>query len=347
MRIVQLGPMPPPHGGVSTNMMAIHHMLTRLGHSSRIIDVTNRGAGSEAVHVLKPRTAVTLVKMLLQLECDIVHYHIGGNFTSRLSLLTLFCGMLPAKRSVVTFHSGGYARENALLAKPRSLRGLAFRSIDLVIGVNEQMREMFRAYGVAEERVRIIPPFDLQRPDPRISLPSDLEDFARRSKPFLLAVGALEPEYRNEFLIDAMAHVTGLFPNAGLMIVGSGSLRADLDSDIARTGLRDRIKMTGNLDRSIVLHLINRADTMLRITDYDGDSIALREALFMGTPVIASDNAHRPNGVLIMKMPPDPEQLTERLIEAKEVQLSSHAGEVADESNIRSVIKVYEELLAR
>ena len=64
--------------------------------------------------------------------------------------------------------AGGYALEAVKFAKPFSLRGIAFRFVDFMIGVNPQMLEMFRSYGVSERKMRLILPFALKRPDARI-----------------------------------------------------------------------------------------------------------------------------------------------------------------------------------
>ncbi|MGD9562321.1 MAG: glycosyltransferase family 4 protein [Pyrinomonadaceae bacterium] len=347
LRVVQLGPMPPPHGGVSANMIAIHEALEASGHISTIIDVTNRKRESSNASVLKPRSAVDLVKLLFQVNCDIVHYHIGGDFTPKLALLTLLCGVLPRRRAVVTFHSGGYALNAKGWSGPRSLRGVAFRSLDLAIGVNERMLEMFRHFGVPSERSRLILPFRLKAPDPSVSIPQPIESFAARFDPFLLSVGALESAYRNEFLIDAMPEVVAESPNAGLMIVGSGSEAGELNCRLERSPVGDRIMLTGNLDHATVLHLIERADMLLRMTEYDGDSIAIREALFLGTPVIATDSVPRPEGVFLVKGPPDAAGLSRTIVQATETASSVPVGTGIDGNNIDKVLDAYRELVER
>ena len=55
--------------------------------------------------------------------------------------------------------------------------------------------------------------------------------------------------------------------------------------------------LAGDVEHKITLHLIKKADILLRTTKFDGDAIAVREALFLDTPVIATDNGLRPAGV--------------------------------------------------
>ena len=348
MRVVQLGPLPPPHGGVSTNLLAIHSLLISRGHDARIISVTSSIETENIPNAYKPRSAFQLLKLLLTLDFDIVHFHIGGDFSLRLAVLMLVCGILPGKKSIITFHSGGYALEAVKYAKPMSIRGIAFRSVDFLIGVNSQMLEMFRAYGVSEKKMRLILPFALKRPHPNTEIPIDLMDFVSERDQFLLSVGGLEPEYSHSFMIEVMESVLKKFPNAGLMIVGSGSLETNLREQIALKKYSDRILLVNDVEHDVALHLIEKADALLRLTQYDGDAISVREALFLRTPVIATDNGMRPDGVNLVSSEPIAEEVVnkiDKVLTSEEVTKNNQT--VDGQRNIADVLKVYEELIAK
>ena len=348
MRVVQLGPFPPPHGGVYTNLKAIHDLLIDRGHHASIIALTKSSQIDDVPNTYKPRSTFQLLRLLLKLDFDIVHFHIGGEFSLRLAVLTLVCGHLPGRKSVVTFHSGGYALEAVKFAKPMSIRGIAFRSVDFLIGVNEQMLEMFRAYGVSESKMRLIRPFALNPPDPQIEVPPTLMSFVKAHKPFLLSVGGLEPEYSHSLLIDAMELVLRKLPNAGLMIVGSGSLEADILELITSKNYSDRVFLVNDIAHDVVLHLIQNAGILLRLTRYDGDSISVREALFLRTPIIATDNGMRPEGVRLVSSTPTPEELVESIEAVVGAQQPIQVEETVDGlQNIRVVLNVYESLLVK
>ena len=90
------------------------------------------------------------------------------------------------------------------------------------------------------------------------------------------------------------------------MIVGSGSLEADLIESIASKPYRDDVFLAGDVPHPITLHLVNQADILLRTTRFDGDAISIREALFLGTPVIATDNQMRPDGLHLIAIADKP-----------------------------------------
>jgi glycosyltransferase involved in cell wall biosynthesis len=97
--------------------------------------------------------------------------------------------------------------------------------------------------------------------------------------------------------------------------------------------------------REVALRVIAASDLMLRTTLYDGDSIAVREAVHFGVPVVASDRAPRPAGVRVV-----PAQDLARLCEAAEQCLSNGArGHMPaagpGEDNLAALLELYEELM--
>ena len=78
MRVVQLGPYPPPHGGVQTNLVAIREYLRRHGHTCDAINLT-RFRREDADGVYYPTGAAALMRLLWRLPADILHLHFGGD----------------------------------------------------------------------------------------------------------------------------------------------------------------------------------------------------------------------------------------------------------------------------
>jgi glycosyltransferase involved in cell wall biosynthesis len=113
----------------------------------------------------------------------------------------------------------------------------------------------------------------------------------------LLTVGLLEPEYDLRLQIDMLETLREGQREAGLIIIGSGSLDADLREYLATKAYSEHVLLAGDIPHSSTLDAISRCDVMLRTTLYDGDSISVREALHLGTPVVATDTGMRPAGV--------------------------------------------------
>ncbi len=340
--MLQLGPYPPPHGGVQTNLLAIREKLRSRGLRCPVINL-HRHRNSRDEDVYHPTTALQTLRLLGALRCDIVHLHIGGGVPARLAGLALACTLVPGSRSVLSFHSGGYpSTREGRNASPRTIRGFIFRRFDRIIAVNQDIIEMFRRFGVPAGRLRLILPNPVPERAEGIVLPPPLPEFLAAHKPALITVGLLEPEYDLAFQIEALGRIREGLPNAGLVIVGSGSLQEDLRSRIAAQPWAGHILLCGDVPHDAALEAIARADVFLRTTLYDGDSVAVREALHLGTPVVATDNGMRPEGVRLIRTS-DAAALCRAVEECASTARSAKAEpEVVD--NIEAVLDVYREL---
>ncbi len=344
MKVVLLGPFPPPHGGVQTNLVAIREYLRRNGHSCDVVNLT-RFRRQDGDGVYYPVGAAALMRLLSRLPADILHLHFGGDLTRRLIGLALFCSLLPGRKTVLTFHSGGYPGSPAgRTAAPATLRGFVLRRLDGLIGVNAEIAALFAKFGVSQERIRTILPFSVQPPDRSLPLPDRLAAFLSAHSPALLTVAGLEPEYDLPMQIDVMAEILQRYPRAGLLIVGSGSLEESLRARIAATPYRDRIVLYGDMPHALTLRATQECDLLLRTTLYDGDSISVREALYIGTPVIATDNGMRPEGVYLIP-PSDPARLLDAVCDLLSRERSRRSPGGDGQENIRAVTQFYEELL--
>src|SRR5262249_36616989 len=136
-------------------------------------------------------------------------------------------------------------------------------------------------------------------------------------RPLLLSVCALEPEYDLPLQINVLARVLERHPNAGLAILGAGSLESEVRARLASTTYSQHVRLFGDVPHAVCLQAIRQSDAVLRTTRYDGDAISVREALALDTPVIASDNGMRPDGVELYSMG-DREALAAKICEVLE-----------------------------
>lgn len=347
MRVLLLGPYPPPHGGVETHLVAIRHLLRKRGIACAVVNIT-RHRKQEADEIYYPGNAFALVGLLFRLRYDVLHLHVGGMLSRRVLRLALVCSLVPGKKTVFTFHSGGYpSLPEAKALTPRSLAGLVLRRFDRVIGVNQQILDFFHQLGVSKERTRLIAPHAfLADEDHTGDLPEPLRSFFDNHQPVLISAGQLEPEYDLGLQIDVMGLVREKFPHAGLLLLGHGTLEGSLRKRIEEKPFARHILLCGDVAHAVTMKAIARADVMVRTTLYDGDAISVREALYLGTPVVATDNAMRPAGVQLV-----PASDPDALLAAVERTLRSSAAKsgkkmpLPDESNLAAVLRAYDELL--
>jgi len=343
MRVLQLGPYPPPHGGVQTNLVAIRSFLRQHGIPCTVINIT-RHRRSDADEVYYPKGPFQLLQLLAHLNYDVIHLHIGGMLSSRLLSLALAC-TAPRAKSVMTFHSGGFpSTPEGQALRPTSYAGFVLRRFDGIIGVNDEIIGFLHRMGVRPGRARLISPYSFLTDDSSAALPAALSDFFAAHNPVLLSVGLLEPEYDLPLQIGALPDIRKSFPQAGLLLIGSGSLEEMLRTKIQSSPCGEHILLAGDVEHAPTVGAIRRATVMLRTTLYDGDALSVREALQLGTPVIATDNGMRPAGVRLT-----PKSDSQALLAAVDEQLQQPAqrktSSSVGENNLQAVLDFYRELL--
>lgn len=345
MRVLQLGAFPPPHGGVQTNLVAIRDYLRNRGIPCGVINLT-RPLRTSADDVYYPSTGAGVLYLLLRLPADILHLHIGGNLTTRLLLLSLTCCVLPWKKVVLTFHSGGFpSSQRGQTLHAKTLAGFALRRFDAVVVVNAEIVNFMARLGVGPDRTYLIAPHPAKL-TPASKLPPDIEMFYRGHNPVLLTVCSIEPEYDLPLQIEVLGAVRRRWPGAGLAIVGGGRLEADLRAKTALLPWADHVLVAGDLPHPTTLGAIEQATVFLRTTWYDGDAISVHEALQLGTPVIATDNGMRPAGVRLIPVHDAPalEQAILAELESKRPPGAS-AVETPSKDPGEAVLRIYEKLL--
>ena len=347
MHVLQLGPIPPPEGGVTRNMMSIREELHRRNHTCSILATARSSKELQEPGLYYPRGPLELMGLLLRTEYDILHLHVGGEIPPRVLGLVFLCGVVGKRRNLLTLHSGGYVSKVKPGANRWSLTGSAFRLYERIICVNESMIKMFKDYGCDPESLRLIHPFSVEPTTGDLVMPGFLKRFSQSHSPFLLTVGQLEDEYDLGSQIDCMEQVRDVFPNVGLMIIGSGSLESQLRRQIESKDYRDGILLAGDLPHGVTMQLIKDCDVLLRTTRFDGDAISIREALYLGKPVIATDNGMRPEGVSLISNPLQGSEFVGTVLDVVSGDSDLSRPDSPDgRENIEAVIELYEELLA-
>ncbi len=100
--------------------------------------------------------------------------------------------------------------------------------------------------------------------------------------------GRFAEQKNHAFLVDIAAAVAARDANARVLLVGDGPLLPDIERQVARTGLADRVVFVGA--RYDVPRLMQGAmDVFLLPSFYEGLPVALIEAQALGLPCVYSD----------------------------------------------------------
>src|SRR5690606_8595310 len=113
-------------------------------------------------------------------------------------------------------------------------------------------------------------------------------------RPFILAVGTVQPRTNYEFLVRAFRPVAEQCPHTLVIVGGKGWLDEGLPREIERQGLQDRVQMAGFVDDADLPAVYSAADLLCFPSLYEGFGLPLLEAMACGTPVISSNVSSLP-----------------------------------------------------
>ena len=99
----------------------------------------------------------------------------------------------------------------------------------------------------------------------------------------ILGVGRLVAQKRWDRLIDALPSLPA---DVSVVILGEGALRTELTARAAATGVADRVHLPGHV--ADPMPTMAAAHVVALTSDYEGVPGVLREALSVGTPVVAT-----------------------------------------------------------
>ena len=105
------------------------------------------------------------------------------------------------------------------------------------------------------------------------------------SGPLFITTGALIKRKNQDLVIRAMAS----FPDAELILAGSGEEEQGYRALAERLGVADRVRFLGSVPHEQLSHLTAAADIAILVSKSEGLANAWVEALSCGTPVIISE----------------------------------------------------------
>jgi glycosyltransferase involved in cell wall biosynthesis len=107
--------------------------------------------------------------------------------------------------------------------------------------------------------------------------------------PMLLQLGRLDTWKRQDRLIDAMPMILGEFPDARLVLVGTGPLRKELEKRAKDIGVSEAVVFAGEVGHDEIIKFLNTTDLYVQGQDLSNLSNTIIEALAAGCCIITRD----------------------------------------------------------
>jgi len=340
--VIIVGSFPPPHGGQAVH---IEELFRHLQRSGLAVMTLNTGVNKE-VDVQGVRNVTSSVDPLRALvfdyEAELVHVHAANPDEFGKLLPVSVAAAVRQFKCVMTIHSGNVeAALRQVGAWRRWLSKSILHRLDRVICVNETTRKLISSW-TASRTLKTIPAYSMQFSERRP--PEHIEAFLQRHDPLISCVGFFEPTYGFDLAIRAIERLAASHDRIGLLIMGTMHNASEYAAMIRDRQLDDHVLLCGNLDRDTCLSIIRRSSLFVRPTLYDGDSISVREALALGTPVVASDTEFRPAGVTLFKRG-DLEDMIEKLALLLRKRPTAVTACERDTANLEAVARTYSDVL--
>lgn len=161
--------------------------------------------------------------------------------------------------------------------------------VDAVTAVSDVVADTHRALRTTTDAKLVVIPNGVD--ERRFARPNEAElARARRkmrldSRKIVLTVGRLEREKNFELLLNAFALLRSL--DLGLVVVGDGSLRSNLEREARRLGVAGRVRFLGHVDP--VNPFLHIADVFAMSSDIEGLPLVMLEAMAAGTPLVLTE----------------------------------------------------------
>ena len=223
------------------------------------------------------------------------HANVLGRIIGRLAAVPI---IITSRHSI---RIGGQWRER--------LKGWTVKLDDKIIAVCDMARhlEIENARAPADKVIVIHNSIDWRKfaeVDPRTGAAVRQTLHIPPTVPLIGAVGRLTPAKGFDILLQSFAEVRRQMPDAHLLLVGDGSLRAHLEKLTRQLHLADHVIFTGI--RKDVPQLLKTLDIFILSSQWEGLPNTILEAMAAGVPVIATTVGgvpevitHQKNGWLI------------------------------------------------
>jgi glycosyltransferase involved in cell wall biosynthesis len=309
-KILQVTSYPPPRSGWGIRAQFLKKRLEAEGHSCVVLNI----GSSRKVRSTEYETVLggwDYVSKLWKYSARgyTAHVHVNGASLKGLALAVIaeVINLLTWKRCFLTFHAGVeqryFPRQNAPWLWPAFWFTFAIPA--RIICNSEAVAARIAEYGISRRKISAIPAFSRQYLEfEPVRLPDALERFYARFTSVVFCYVNLRPLFYPTELVEGFGRLAATRRDVGLVLCGlagypEADLMASVGERIDRWRLDDRVCRIPDLDHDEFLTALSRAAVYLRSHVSDGVCSSVLEALALGVPVVASENGHRPGGVVI------------------------------------------------
>lgn len=298
-KVLLIGPFPPPYGGVSVHILRFKNLLKDL-YNFDYIDESRYP--KQQYFNLRSLDLGAYFKTIAHSEIIFVH---SGSLLLR--MFHLLIGTIFKKKTILVLH--GFTSKPPLIVF--HFLGLIYKSANIIIAVNCDIKMRLK---LPDKKCIIkdafIPPNIDEEPELPTNISNLLIENNKRGISIVCANAFRLEKYQNQDLygLDLCIEVTKRLvdkkiPLIFIFIVSSIEQNSELyfkyKALINELNLSEQFFLIN--DKLSFVKLMELSDIVVRPTNTDGDSLTVREALYLNKKILTSDVVERPTGVTLFK----------------------------------------------
>lgn len=252
-------------GGISGQVELLHKYLNR--EEGYAVDIYSLKGN--------PIKRIILIFRLLFVgkKYDVFHIHGCSGWGFLPVVYGVSVGKFLSKRIVVTYHGGG---ADSFFDAHRNLVRYFLNRADYVVVLSGFLKSIFDKYNIKNITI------------PNILEFSD-EQYKRRNeiRPNFISIRSLRKLYNIKCIIKAFEIVKLSIDNAGLVLLGDGDCRAELEQYVKEKNI-DNVTFIGAVPNNQVYSYLEKSDVLLSSPIIDNMPVSILEAYNAGLLVISS-----------------------------------------------------------
>lgn len=309
--LIVTGIFPPDIGGPATYVPQIARGLVERGHQAAVltlserVDIDDSGWSFQVVRIRrgipKPWRQVRTVAAIWRLgrKADVLFINglaleaVLANFVLRKPLVMKVVGDLAWERATTrrwtsdNFEAFQQKRYGWRIELFKALRTWWTRQADRVITPSQYLARWGACWGIPEDRIVVI--YNAVEPVNDIKpLPIPLKTPVKA-----VTVGRLIPLKRIDQLLEALVQL----PDLGLVVVGDGPERLQMERLARDLQVSDRVYFAGQRSKKEALGLMAACDLFVLNSTHEGLPHVVLEAMALGLPVVATAVGGTPEAV--------------------------------------------------
>jgi glycosyltransferase involved in cell wall biosynthesis len=309
---IHLGPIPPPIGG---GISIYLKRLLKIEKESIFIDerkfINEKNINLNVIFGMVRYIIFLLIQFSRREKKNII-YH---KYQREIRLILYFLSILSKSEFSLVIHGRSlieqYKKSNIFI---KTLMKKMLEKAKFIQVVNKEYKRFILDLKVKNKNIFVknafLPPPEDEEEEIKKKYSLKLKNFIDTRSPLIVANASSLQFYKGidlyglDLCINLISDLKTKYPNIGL-IFGLTTYKKNNDYLIRMKNNIKKLNLAKNFLIAIGLKdfwpIIKKADLMLRPTYKDGDSISVREALYLGTPVITSDTTSRPKGCILFK----------------------------------------------